>query len=236
LRLLVRLVIILFLLFSFSACSINKSSLSSFGNKSKNVEAQKRTQTDENDLVLEAYKTVIQNKQVFMSTDEGKKVLFNDFLTNGEVFDTIFSVIQFTVIDLDGDKIPELVLGLAIGENTFPEFYEILHYTDGAVYGYIKGNREFNNLKTDGTFLFSGGASYNGYRKLIFKSNTCETEELGYFEAEDDGTILYYINNNSVTEESYNSFTNEEDGKSDVIWHEFNQEKVVYFMQQGNSK
>jgi hypothetical protein len=185
-----------------------------------------------NDSVLEAYKAVLQNKvnfiTDFVSTDDKKKVYLNDLLTYEEIDEITFKATEFTVIDLDGDKIPEVVLGLAITPNEYPEFYEVLHYMNGSVYGYIQGNREFNSLKTDGTFGWAGSAFYNGYGKLRFESNACETDIMGYKDtsSDNDSARTYFINNKPVTEESYDSFRKEEDEKKDVVWYEFSQKNI----------
>jgi hypothetical protein len=179
--------------------------------------------------VLEAYKAVLQNKVNFISTDDNKKENLNDFLTNGEIYETTFKVLHFTVLDMDGDKIPEIVLELTHGESNYPGFYEVLHYMNGSVYGYIQVLRGLENLKTDGTFRLSGGVSYYGYGKLRFESNACETDILGYYESSQNNDVItrnYFINNKPVTEESYNSFENEENGKKDVVWYEFSQ-KII---------
>jgi hypothetical protein len=150
----------------------------------------------------------------------------NDFLTNEEIYVTIFKVTHFTVVDMDGDKIPEVVLELTPGENPNPEFYEVLHYMNGSVYGYIQVYRGLENLKTDGTFGWSSGAFNNGYGKLRFESNACETDILGYKDTIIDDNRTYFIKNKPVTEEAYNSFRKEEEGKKDVVWYEFSQKNI----------
>ena len=68
---------------------------------------------------------------------------------------------HFTVLDIDGDKIPEVVLELSIGNN--PQDFEVLHYMNGAVYGYNIAYRGLMELKTDETFRYSNGASDTGW-------------------------------------------------------------------------
>jgi hypothetical protein len=189
--------------------------------KPENIKTHIPSENNENYSALEAYKAVLQNKVNFISTDEKNKVYLNDFLTNEKFFETTFKLTHFTVIDMDDDKMPEVVLELKD-----PDSYEILHYKNGSVYGYIQGYRSFNHLKTDGTFGFSGSASYYGYGKLRFESNACETDKLGYHDANNDGTETYFIKNKPVTAESYNSFSEQQDGKKDVVWYEFSQKNI----------
>lgn len=222
---------------SITACSGSKSDLnlnnSSSVNNSKNTDTSPSSDSKSeninttNNSVLEAYKAVLLNNAEFFSVDNKKKLSLNDFLTNKEIYGTILKVTQFTVLDMDGDDVPEVILELAVDNN--PEFYEVLHYMDDTVYGYNIVYRGLEGLKTDGTFQYSNGAADNGYGKLKFQSNVYETDIFGYMKSSqnnDDITISYFINNESVTKESYNSFIEEQGGKEDVVWHEFSQENV----------
>ena len=199
------------------------SSSISLDSKSENV----KTQILSNNSVLEKYTAVLQNKVEFFSTDNKKNLYLNDFLANKEIYGTIFKVTHFTVLDMDGDKVPEVVLELSVGDE--PEFYEVLHYMNGVVYGYLIVYRGLEDLKVDGTFRFSDGASDNGCGKFGFKSNALETDILGYSKSSQGDTnltISYFINNKLVTKESFDSFTNEQSGKKDAAWYEFSQKNI----------
>ena len=179
-------------------------------------------------LILEAYKAVLQNKVNFFSTDTNKNVYLKNFLTNKEIYGATFKITHFTVLDMDGDKIPEVVLELSVGNNN-PMCFEVLHYMNGKVYGYNIVYRGLEELKTDGTFGYSSGASDNGRGKLRFESNAYETDILGYSKSSqnnDNITISYFINNKPIAEESFNSFMKEERGKKDVVWYEFSQKNI----------
>lgn len=245
----IKCVLLMFLLsISITACSTNKSSLnlnndsSSSSNKisdtsvptitsSSRITPSESKPENNKSLAMEAYKKVLQNKIEFYSIETKKKVYLNDFLTNNEIYGTTSKINHFAVLDMDGDKIPEVVLGLTIDEN--PNFVEVLHYKNGEVYGCFFGNDQLSDLKTDGTFRWlSGGLTYNGYGKLRFQTNSCETDKLAYHEssATDESSttfaIAYYINNKLVTKDSYKAFVKEEDAKRDVTWYEFTQENI----------
>lgn len=206
-----------------SGASVPTNLFSSLDSKSENTKAQILS----NNSVLEAYKTVLQNKAEFLSTDNKKNLYLNDFLTNKEIYGTIFKVTHFTVLDMDGDKVPEVVLELSVDDE--PEFYEVLHYMNGVVCGYLIVNRGLEELKEDGAFRFSNGAADNGWGKLRFESNAFKTDILGYSKSSQgvtNLTISYFINNKPVTKESFDSFTNEQSGKKDVVWCEFSQKNI----------
>jgi len=210
---------------SVTACSNTKES-SNLDNKSESTKTQ-LSSYDNKSFAMDAYKAVLQNKAEFFSTDNNKNVYLNDFLTNKEIYETVFKLKQFTVIDMDGDGIPEVVLELTVGN--YVEFYEVLHYKNDKVYGYIQVLRGFGNLKTDGTVHYSNSAFNNGYRKLSFETNACEDYILGYHNTERDNDVVtrtYFIDNKPVTEESYNAFVKEQDEKNDAVWYEFSEENI----------
>jgi len=226
---------------SITACSSSKNNLNPNNGSSvsdskitdtstssdSESENTKTTMPSNNNSVLEAYKAVLLNNAEFFSIDNKKELSLNDYLINKEINGTIFKLTHFTILDMDGDEVPEVILELAVDNN--PEFYEVLHYMDDIVYVYNIVYRGLEGLKTDGTFQYSNGAADNGYGKLKFQSNAYETDILGYMKSiqkNDDITIAYLINNKSVTKESYDSFIKEQDEKKDVVWHEFSQKNV----------
>ena len=245
----IKCVLLMFLIsISITACSTNKSSLSLNNDSSSSsnnisdtsvptitssahITPSKSKPENNKSLAMEAYKKVLQNKIEFYSIETKKKVYLNDFLTNNEIYGTTSKINHFAVLDMDGDKIPEVVLGLTVDEN--PNFVEVLHYMNGEVYGYFFGKDQISDLKTDGTFRWlSGGLTYNGYGKLRFQTNSCEIDHLAYHEssATDESfttfAVAYYINNKRVTKDSYTAFVKEEDAKRDVTWYEFSQENI----------
>lgn len=190
-------------------------------NNSENIDNKMTS----NNLVLETYKEVLQNKIEFFSADNNKKLYLNDFLKNKGIYDTIFNVTNFTVLDMEGDKI--VVLELSVGDD--PKFYEVLHYMNDTVYGYLIVYRGLVELKVDGTFIYSNGAADNGIGKLKFNKDVYEPDILGYSKSNqgNDNLILSYsIHNKPVTKESYDSFVDEQLEKKDVVWYEFSHKNI----------
>jgi len=177
--------------------------------------------------VMKAYKEVLLNNAEFFSTDSQKKVLFYDFLTDRKIYDTDFNAVNFTVLDMDGDNIPEVIIGLTVNDE--PQFYEVLHYSNNTVYGYLLTNRVLGDLKNDGTFIFSGGAADTGVGKLKFDSDDFSIDILGYSKSsqgETDLTVSYFIANKTVEKEYFDVFLNKQTEKTSVTWHEFSQSNI----------
>jgi hypothetical protein len=202
--------------------STNVPASSSSSSKNENT----KTQLTANNPIFEAYKKVLQNKTDFFSTDNKKKLNLNNFLTNKELYGTTFKVTRFKVLDMDGDKVPEVILELSVGDE--PQFYEVLHYMNDEVYGYLIVYRGLEELKEDGTFRFSSGAADNGWGKLKFELNTLKTDILGCSKSRQGNTltISYFINDKPVTKEVFESFNNEQARKKDAVWYEFSQKNI----------
>jgi uncharacterized protein YecT (DUF1311 family) len=225
----IAVLLVVLLSISLTACSNNTSS-SKTDNKSESTKTQ-LTPKDNKALALDAYKEVLLNKAEFFSIDNNKNVYINDFLTNKEIYGTVFTLSRFTLLDMDNDEIPEVVLELKVDNHV--EFYEVLHYMNGKVNGNIQVQRGFKNLKTDGTMSYSNSAFNNGYMKLSFETNSSEAHILGYHDTENKdnaSTQTYFIDNKPVTQEAYNAFTKVQEEKKDVVWYKFSQvniEKVI---------
>jgi len=187
----------------------------------------KRVEISSVSSALEAYKAVLQNKKEFTSIDNNKELYLNDFLTNKEIYEITFKATRFTVLDMDGDKVPEVVLELS--SNDIPRFYEVLHYMNNTVYGYIFTYRSLGELKADGTFMFSSGAADSGVGKLKFENETYDIDILGKIESNQDDsdlTVSFFIDDKPVTKEEYDAFINKQMEKKDTVWYEFSQENI----------
>lgn len=155
---------------------------------------------DENSLPIDAYKAVLQNEVEFIGTGDSKKYFINDFLNRNSEYEGTYKVSHFTVIDMDGDQMPEVVLELSLGE--YPEQYEILHYSNGTVYGYNFEYRGFEMLKEDGTYCFANSATDVGTEKILsFQLDSAETKIL-------------------------NTNLDQQNEKQDVQWYEFSTENI----------
>lgn len=129
----------------------------------------------------------------------------------------------FALCDLDDDGTPELILPLAMGDSDSIYGFEILHYTDGDVLGYILPYRAFYPLKEDGTFSSSGGAtdweicSISAFTRQTYCTNVhLQIQTSGSF-----GTNMiysYYVNGQEVNENIFDEAVTEWDDREDVVF------------------
>jgi hypothetical protein len=180
---------------------------------------------------FEAFQAVMNNKKEFQSTDNKKTKYLKDFLSNNEVYGTTTAIDRFAVVDMDGDGVPELVLGLTVENEA--DFTEVMHYQGGEVYGFFFGRDQIVELKSDGSYRWlSGGVTNNGYDRLTFKADAAEPEKLAYLESRplDDASTTfattYYLKDQTVTKESYAAFVAEQDAKQNVTWHQLTKANI----------
>ncbi|MFA9466065.1 MAG: hypothetical protein ACERKN_17435 [Velocimicrobium sp.] len=230
--------LILVLVFSLSACSTNKpNSITNNDNPSSSPITNTSTNDatihtpspeDENSLPTNAYKAVLQNDIAFISTEDNLEFFLNDFLSRNSEYEGIYKVTHFTVIDMDGDQISEVILELSLGD--YPDQYEILHYSNGKVYGYNYVYRGFEMPKEDGTYSYANSASDVGTEKILnFNSDAVEIETLGYAQSDYSGeniVISYFVNNASVAKEDFDAFIDQQNKKKDLQWYAFSAENI----------
>ena len=188
------------------------------------------------ELEENAYKSILLGKSNFICTN-----LANESLNISEIGQAVtdddsvtVSATKFTVMDIDGDGEDEAVLWLQI--NNISDYgFEILHYQNGEIYGYTLQYRAFMNLKTDGTFLFSGGAADSGIGKMTFSEtgysvNTQVYSQSGY-DTNNELNVQYFINDESCSEDEFNDILSGQEQKSDVEWHDLSENNINAILQ-----
>ncbi|MED1471778.1 stalk domain-containing protein [Bacillus salipaludis] len=171
-----------------------------------------------------AYKKVLLNEVSFFSVHDKKYVYLNKLNAPSKV-------LNYTVLDMDGDKLPELIIQLSYANDyPYPDSVEVLHYSNGKVYGFNYSYRGLMGLKTDGTFSWSAGAGDNGYSKLRYTSGIYKVDNLGYrqlgYDTKGNPKESYFINNKPVSEASYSTFSKKQNGKKGVVWYNITQQNI----------
>lgn len=177
----------------------------------------------EKSLAMEVYRAILQNEGVFYEAESKKEFLLNDYWE--EYFkDNHLQLTHFTVIDMDADDKPEVVIQISDMEG-YPVYYLVLHHTNEKVYGYPFVLRGLLDLKTDGTFWASGGASDNACNKLIFNNGSYEEITLAYSKSGGDN-VFYYIHDQETTQENFDAFVKTQDAKTSVEWYELTERNI----------
>ena len=135
--------------------------------------------------------------------------------------DAYMAIQNYAVIDLDGDGSEEAVV-FVCGAAGDTGGYLVLHSRDDHVYGYRTDYRTFENLKTDGTFIYSDDlGSKEGVATIGFTQDGLVITDV--LSATGQAYIMdhFMINGKKATQEEYNAEKEKQDIKTNVEWHEY---------------
>ena len=183
---------------------------------------------------MDAYGQVLRNEEkIYFPTQElheeqDSEMLLIEYFIKEQYYDPVFGVFNFTIVEMDGDGMPEVIVeweanGLRV----------VLHYNDGIVYGHIFPYKSMTIIKKDGTFDWMQGAANGGIAMLEFTGRYCELVDLFICDSTQyDESDLLLINGVSVSlEEWYSTFSNWRE-LEDVEWHELNDENIAAYFEQ----
>ncbi|MDE7436019.1 MAG: M56 family metallopeptidase [Lachnospiraceae bacterium] len=187
--------------------------------------------TKENTEDENNYKSILLGNRNFICTDLGNKSLNIEEIGQAVTDDDSITVsaTKFTIIDLDGDGEDEVILWLQI--NGISDYgFEVLRYQHGEFYGYTLQYRAFMNLKTDGTFTFSGGTADSGIGRLTFSATEYSINSLIYSQSEYDANnelmIQYFANGESCSAYEFDNAVNSQEQKTDVKWYDLSDDNI----------
>ena len=117
---------------------------------------------------------VLNNKETFIK-ESGEAVSLQAYIQSASN-DAASAPQRYTLVDLDGDGEEELVAYIDCDGGK----YLIFHIYDGKVYGFAFAGRDFQNLKTDGTFVQNQNSNTNYFYALEFDKTAYRLKELAY--------------------------------------------------------
>ena len=177
------------------------------------------------------YFTNFQNGHSYEVEDwefEGEYLDLSGLLESYSDENVTWQVSEFSVVDMDGDGVPEVVVEL------FPAYvmHFVFHYEDGTVYGALFSHRGLGGLKKDGSFTGSGGAAHTSVDQLEFVDGVCRRVTLGNTdgaELDENGSWqgICYIDGERVSEEAFFAFWDEYDAKEDAVWYAYDEESLA---------
>lgn len=142
------------------------------------------------------------------------------------------AIAAFTVIDLDGDSVKEVVLWLAVNGNEYG--CEILHCQNEKIYGYLLPYRAFNSLKEDGTFHFSSGAADQGTGKIRFDEQEYWVDRIAFSESMPgpDGqlAVSFIIDGRESSQGTFKEKMERQDEKCDAARYDFTEENLEKYL------
>lgn len=191
---------------------------------------------EDNNILL----SVLHSEKPFI-TEKGQTVFLKDYKplykypedTDYYQSENLFAPYEYAFVDLDKDGQNELI----ISELPDADTYLILHKSNDKIYGYSLYVRWFQSLKSDGTFLSSGGAFSHDYNTINFDENKYNISTFATFDFVGDDKkpssnkygfdpdyekSVFEIDGEKVSFEKIEEFAEEWDKRPNAEWIEFN--------------
>lgn len=145
-----------------------------------------------------------------------------------------WNAVRFTVLDMDGDGVTEVVVEL-----TEWEAFVVLCFAGEGVYGTEFPYRGMLSLKDDGTFTYSSGAMDNGVAVLTYRSGGTDSLQSGYLplaecRQEADGSVTFWLDGGAekTDEAGYQAFIAQQSAKLDALWYDYTIDNVKLLLGQ----
>lgn len=168
------------------------------------------------------FASILENKQTFCNASSKESVLLSEYKA-----ETDYSVKKYTILDLNDDRDPEMVLWLGHGTDDYAGFL-VLHRDGNTVYAHGFPYRGFNGLNGDGVYTSSSSAFNISILKLDFNGDTCTETVLA--RREGDGSpesVTYYIEDRIGTAEEFEKCLSRYNSRGIPDWYSYDIEEIT---------
>lgn len=117
---------------------------------------------------------------------------------------------KYALVDFNSDGVDELVIDIAPSG-----MYIVIHEYDGNFYGFMFGIRSLHAIKTDGTFIGSGGVGITYYSSLGFNEGSCYVIDNA---TDNDTDGIHMLNGKESTADEVDEYVSDWNKKTDVEW------------------
>lgn len=162
--------------------------------------------------VREKLMKVLNNEEKFTEYSAEDNNIKEYYLKDYDWCDDINKIDKYVYVDLNQDGEDELV---ALTK-AFNGYNLVFHYEDDTIYGYAITIRDLIDIKTDGTFMGTGGATVFGYSNMQFNKGEYYEPTLAFRDNDN-----YEIDGKKVSKEQFEQFEAQQEAKEDVIWEKF---------------
>ena len=181
---------------------------------------------DADTAAIEAYRAILQENAPFVDTLDGE---YFDITRLKEMtapyVDYPVEADSFSLVDLDHDGTPELILAVPIGADTFRL---ILRYEDSIVYSFSFSGRACNQLRKNGTFWASSGANESGICSITFSKEQCTVDKFTYCTIPDlaVGEVTFFVDHKEASEAEHDLAIDEWKELPYADWYECADENI----------
>jgi len=195
----------------------------SCGQQQSKTQSYDALRSEKISIILESYKNVLLSEAEYFDVKLKKNVLLNDYWTwfsENEYSGPINK--EFTMVDLDGDGVPEAIIMYD------PGLLKVFHQEEGTVYGFTFGFRAMAGLKKDGSYDWSGSAFHSGVGRQTFSGTNTGSVNIyeSISDSDDEENVVYYIYNNQVTAHHSRDFWAARNKIEEVEWTPFTDENI----------
>ncbi|MDE7477644.1 MAG: hypothetical protein K2M91_06800 [Lachnospiraceae bacterium] len=193
--------------------------LSSCGNESPSVNELETPEIERVFDVENAFLSVLLNEETFVYNDNTLYDFYdsiNGYLGEIPFNDNTMKFSQFTIVDLDGDSMPEIVLAI----EEYMGFI-ILKYTEDGVRGNCIGYRSMIGLKEDGSSYSTASSSEHWIGKKYFVGDTVLNSDKLYVNGS-----AYYIHDMAVGMEEADTLEEAFNNAAEVKWYDFSEKSI----------
>ena len=159
-----------------------------------------------------------------MTTETGAAITLEERLTPWNETVSYVGYLGFAIVDLEQDGVPEVVFQKQVNGVVYYGC-DILRYHEGQVQVFEQWYRGFREVKTDGSFHYSGSAFQSGYGRLSFTEEGAHTDTIGLYECFPDENGIaqpqYVLGGRPVVKAAFSSFAQAQEQKEDLIWREY---------------
>lgn len=172
--------------------------------------------------IAQEFASVLKNKVTFDCTYNipytNKDIIweYRGYLKDINFFDSLLNIQSFSIVDLDNDAVPEVIL--EIEEYTG---FIVLRYEKENIYGNIVGYRSMYCLKENGFFMSSSSSDEDGWNKLYFIGNTF-IEDKTLFRS----STSYYSEDKYIDEKQWWEIYHTFDSLEDVEWYDYSDKSI----------
>lgn len=133
------------------------------------------TTTQETPSAQEALTLALSSQAPIAISGESQPQTLEDYCQSlSQQVELPVSVTRYAILDMDQDQLPEAVVDFQFGENDTVMCLVVKNREEG-LYGQPFYYRQMFQIKTDGTFRFSGGADNDGFGQLSWQSGHWQT-------------------------------------------------------------
>ena len=170
-----------------------------------------------------AFQSVLRQSSLVYDATDGNRERKIVYSMSGYTFTPAY----FSVVDLERDNVPEVVLWMTLPGNNYVGF-DILRWEEGTVVSYSVVYRGLQGLKQDGTYSYSSGHTDHGFGLCSgFGEDGIQTTPITWCQpiAQAPG-VERFVDSRRASYEQFNAARARQDEKTDVAWFEFKEENI----------